>query len=109
MALDLDRDRWRSVNGTRGVSSLVMAHERPLPVPAGVVETLIRSSDPSGQLRLVENIELGQPVRLVAGPFAQTFGVLARLSSKERVEVLLNIMSGAIRINVDRDWIEPAS
>jgi len=107
--LDLDRDRWRSVNGTRGISSLVMALERPLPAPVGVVETLIMSSDGAGQLRFVENFEVGQRVRLVAGPFAQSLGILDRLSSTERVAVLLNIMSGAIRVSVARDWVEPAS
>jgi transcriptional antiterminator RfaH len=108
VALDLDQDPWRSVNGTRGVSSLIMAHERPVPVPVGVVETLIRSSDRSGQLRF-ENFEIGQTVRLVAGPFAQSLGVVARLSSKERVDVLLNIMSGAIRVSIAREGIEPAA
>ena len=33
VALDLSRDRWRSVNGTFGVSRLVMEGERPQPVP----------------------------------------------------------------------------
>lgn len=93
VALDLDRDRWRSVNGTRGVSSLVMAHEQPVPAPVGVVETLILSTANSGQIRFVEEYEIGQTIRLIAGPFAQSLGVLDRLSSKERVEVLLNIMS----------------
>jgi transcriptional antiterminator RfaH len=106
VALDLDRDRWRSVNGTRGVSSLVMAHDRPVPAPEGVVETLILSTDRSGQLRFVEEFEIGQTVRLTAGPFAQSLGVLDRLSSKERVDVLLNIMSGAIRVSVARDCLE---
>lgn len=108
VALDMDLDRWRSVNATRGVSSLMMAHDRPVPAPVGVVETLILSSYTAGQLRFVEAYEVGQAVRLVAGPFAQSLGVLERLSSKERVEVLLNIMSGAIRVSVARDWIEPA-
>ena len=31
--LDLNRDRWRSVNGTFGISTLVMAGELPCPVP----------------------------------------------------------------------------
>ena len=107
VALDLNIDRWRSVNGTRGVSALIIAHERRT-VPAGIVETLIHASDRAGQLRY-EDFEIGQAVRLVAGPFAQSLGVLTRLSSKERVEILLKIMSGAIRVSVARNSIEPAS
>src|SRR6266540_2569590 len=33
VALNLERDRWRSVNSTRGIASLFMAHDRPVPVP----------------------------------------------------------------------------
>ena len=41
LRLDLERAPWRSVNSTRGVSTLVMAHDRPIVVPEGVVETLL--------------------------------------------------------------------
>src|SRR5271154_6649955 len=41
--LDVDRQRWRSVNGTIGVVRLINDGERPLAVAPGVVETLIRS------------------------------------------------------------------
>src|SRR5712671_5217544 len=40
--LDLDRDRWLSVRSTVGVSHLITREAgRPVPVPAGIVETLI--------------------------------------------------------------------
>src|ERR1700680_564763 len=35
--LDLNRDRWRSVNGTFGISTLVMAGDLPCPGPAGLL------------------------------------------------------------------------
>src|SRR5271154_7081548 len=38
VALDLTHQRWHSVNGTFGVSRLVMRGDRPQPVPRGVVE-----------------------------------------------------------------------
>ena len=41
VALDLNRDQWRKVNSTFGVSRLVMRGEQPQPVPLGVVEALI--------------------------------------------------------------------
>ena len=41
--LDLTIHRWRSVNGTFGVNTLVMQGERPLPVPHGIVETMLAS------------------------------------------------------------------
>lgn len=109
VALNLGVDRWRSVNGTIGVASLITAQERPLPLPAGVVETLIMSSDAAGRLRFVPDMERGQKVRLVAGPFAQALGVLDYLDDRGRVEVLLEIMGGGIRVELPRTWIEPAA
>jgi Transcription termination factor nusG len=38
VVIDLKRQRWRSVNGTVGVASVVMQGDRPQPVPHGVVE-----------------------------------------------------------------------
>jgi transcriptional antiterminator RfaH len=31
--IDLTKHRWRSVNGTFGIASLIMAAEQPMPVP----------------------------------------------------------------------------
>src|SRR6266705_4067682 len=43
--LNLERDRWLSVRSTVGVSHLITQGEgRPIPVPAGIVETLIAQS-----------------------------------------------------------------
>ena len=39
--LDLERDRWLSVRSTVGVSRLFTQDGRPVPVPVGIVESLI--------------------------------------------------------------------
>ena len=42
VTLDLERDRWLSVRSTVGVSSLFTTQDgRPVPVPVGIVESLI--------------------------------------------------------------------
>ncbi|HMK91024.1 MAG TPA: transcription termination/antitermination NusG family protein [Methylocystis sp.] len=109
IALNPDRDRWRSVNGTPGVASLIMARNRPSPAPVGVVETLIASIDAQGRLHFTQSLHPGQRVRLVAGPFADALGVLDRLDSRGRIEVLLNIMGGDIRVTLRGEWVEPAA
>jgi transcription elongation factor/antiterminator RfaH len=105
--LDLGKDQWRSVNGTRGVSTLVMAHERPIVVPVGVVETLLDSSDEGGCLRFTSRLRAGQNVRLVAGPFAESLGVLESLDDHGRVQVLLAIMGGGVRVKLSEEWVQP--
>src|SRR5271156_1002856 len=69
--LDLSRDRWRCVNSTFGVASLIMGVEQPIPVPPGIVETLVAATENSGTIRLDCDLEIGQKVRILSGPFAE--------------------------------------
>jgi transcription antitermination factor NusG len=79
IGLDLSRHRWRSVNGTFGVSRLVMRGDEPDPVPHGVVEALIAAANTRGILQLASKLQVGGPVRLMAGPFAEQLAILEEL------------------------------
>ena len=105
--LDLSRHRWRSVNGTIGVASLIMGAEQPLPVPPGVVEALIASSE--GSQIGDHDLEIGQKVRVLSGPFAEALCQLVHLDEKGRVRVLLEIMGGQVPVQLDRWRIAPAA
>src|SRR3954470_17535690 len=106
--LDLERDRWRSVNGTYGVARLVMADGRPVPLPTGVVESLLDLRDANGVVRLDRDLAVGQRVEVIAGPFAQALGDLARLDGPGRVKVLLDIMGGRVPVSVPRASLRAA-
>ena len=108
VALDLGRDRWRAVNGTSGVRSLVMAAERPIPVPAGVVEALIAMQDPSGLINFASGLELGGRVRISAGPFADMVGELDRFDGSGRVQVLLGLLGAQVRVHARAEGLVPA-
>ena len=110
VALDLDRDRWRSVNGTFGVARLVqMAGDRPQPVPHGVVEALIALTDRQGVLRFDAGgrMVVGQKVRILAGAFAEQIGILQRLDDNGRVRLLLDIMGGEIGVTLPSAALVP--
>jgi len=108
VGLDLGRDRWRSVNGTFGVARLVMAGDRPVPVPTGIVEALRELVDEAGLIRLDGGLKLGQKIEVVAGPFAQALGELERLDGAGRVRVLLDIMGGKVPVLLDRAQLRAA-
>ena len=57
IVLDLTRHQWRSVNGTFGVSRLVMRGDQPHPAPRGVVEALIAAADARGILQLAGKLK----------------------------------------------------
>ena len=106
--LNVDTQRWRSINGTIGIARLLTDGERPLAVGLGIVETLILSSDQRGGLIFQPDLVVGERVRLVAGPFAEAFGVLERLDGAGRVQLMLDLIGGALRISAPRDLVAAA-
>jgi transcriptional antiterminator RfaH len=108
VALDLKRDRWRSINGTFGVCSLVMAGEAPAPVARGVVESLYASCDANGRLRAGGGLDIGDRVRVLTGPFADLVGYLVRIDGRERVQVLLRFLGGEVPVSIERTALVPA-
>ena len=108
LILDLSKDRWRSVNATFGVASLIMGAEQPMPVPSGVVEALVTSEN-SGLVRLDDDLEIGQRVRIVSGPFAEALCRLVHLDDRGRVRVLLELMGTEVTAQLDRARVAPAA
>lgn len=107
--LDVERDRWRSVNGTIGVRHLITDGERPTPVVPGVVETLLESCDPRGALVFQgEQMTAGETVRLSAGPLAGSLGVLQGLDGAGRVQLLLDLLGGRVKVTVEREMVAAA-
>jgi transcription elongation factor/antiterminator RfaH len=108
LILDLERDRWLSVRSTVGVSSLVTCEGRPIPVPIGVVESLIARSD--GNVTVIDHVIVeGQSVRILSGPFADFVGTLERLDDAGRVRVLLEMMGTAVPVALHRSALSPAA
>ena len=106
--LDLTRDRWRSVNGTYGVASLVMHGDAPARVPNGVVEALSESCDERGVIRWQPDLTPGQPVRILTGAFTDLVGELDRMNADGRVRVLLNLLGGWVPTLLSRECVVSA-
>lgn len=107
--MDVDRQRWRSINGTFGVSHLVSHGERPVPAPAGVIEDLIAASDERGVLLEGPWLEIGQQVRITHGPFVDQVAIIERFSNAEGVRVLLEIMGAQIAVEARREHLIAAA
>jgi transcription antitermination factor NusG len=106
--LDLASHRWRSVNSTIGVASLIMGAEQPTSVPPGIVEALVAASESSGVVRLDRDLEIGQRLRILSGPFAETLCRLVHLDDRGRVRVLLEFMGAEVAAQLDRSAVAPA-
>jgi len=107
--LDLSLHRWRAVNSTLGVASLIMGAEQPMPVPMGIVETLVTATEASGLVRLDRDLQIGEKVRIVSGPFADALCRLVHLDDRGRVRVLLEFMGTEVTAQLDRSCLVPAA
>ena len=103
--MDPLRARWRSINGTLGVRSLVANGASPLPIKPGIIETLIASTNDEGILEFIDPLQPGTIVRLRAGPFADELGVIERLDGAGRLVLLMSLMGGQVRAGVSRDMV----
>jgi len=108
VALDLSRDRWRSINSTVGVSHLIMEGEKPKPVQVGIVEGLMGVADAAGLVSLGPTLRIGENVRLVTGPFAGLVGELLTLDDAGRVRVLLDVLGNRITVRASKVGLVPA-
>jgi len=109
LILDLGRDRWLSVQSTVGVSCLYSCEDRPVPVPEGIVETLIENTDEANLALFTSGLTTGQSVRILSGPFANFVGRLERLDAAGRIRVLLDMMGTAVPVALRRSVICPAA
>jgi transcription elongation factor/antiterminator RfaH len=107
--LDLERDRWRSVLGTQGVSHLIMEGQRPKPAPPGVVEALSAAADGDGMINRPPEMRAGDVVRLQSGPFAGLVGKLLTLDDNGRVTVLMSFLGAPTVVRSTRMGLVPAA
>jgi transcriptional antiterminator RfaH len=102
-------DRWRSINGTRGVVRLISHSDVPSPVPGGVVEALQHRMQADGVMDWTTTLEVGDAVKVVGGPFADLVGTLERLDASGRVRVLLDLLGRSVSVMMSSQVIAPAS
>jgi transcriptional antiterminator RfaH len=110
VALDLGRDRWRVVNSTSGVCNVIGTHDEPLAVPDGIVEEIRAREGRDGliTLGLPAGVEPGSRVRLIDGIFADTKGVVERVTDNRRIAILLELLGRNVRVFVPAEAVQAA-
>ena len=70
---------------------------------------LIAAADARGILQLASKLQVGEPVRLMAGPFAEQLAILEELDDSGRVRVLLEILGRRVAISTGANNVLPLS
>jgi transcription elongation factor/antiterminator RfaH len=104
--LDIEREQWRSVNGTIGVARLVALGSRgspaPTPLPLGFIEQLRTLADVDAVVRFDEQFKAGDKVRIMSGPFADLCGTIECAPPGERVTILMQLLSESTKVSVSK-------
>ncbi|MEM9975518.1 MAG: transcriptional activator RfaH [Pseudomonadota bacterium] len=89
--------RWQAINATRGVAALVsIGSHLPTPVPAGIVAALAGRTG-AGAEGLAFSFAAGDPVRVIAGAFAETLAKIEAVGEGDRIFVIIDMMGRAVR------------
>jgi len=111
VGMDLEFAQWRSVNGARGVSHLLMSNGlKPAQVPCKVVDEL-KHQEISEEIVSVASLELfsrGDKVRICDGAFRDQVATFSTLDNMSRVHILLDFMGREIKATLPVCAVEAA-
>ncbi len=93
--MKLDDDSWYAVRNTPGVTGFVGGNQKPTPLSRREVERFlgVQKEEEKVKPRFKPEWEVGEQVRVVAGPFADFNGVIEDINiDQQKVVVLVNIV-----------------
>lgn len=91
---------------TRGVQTVVSFGSKPVPVDDAVISLIKSRIGKDGFVRFNDELNTGDRVMIVAGPFESLEGIFERsLNCNERIELLLSTVALKGRLVIERDYI----
>lgn len=107
--IDLAQQRWRAVNGTRGVTGLVMFGDTPIAIPQLVIDEIRSREDDTGFIRLnAPPFQPGQPMRIVEGPMTDTQALFEEIVDGNRAILLISLLGRLVRTRMPLHQVEAA-
>lgn len=95
--MDPQEQRWRSINGTFGVSHLLTDGTQPLAVADELINR-IRARESDGVITIkAPTFQPGQKLHILEGPFAELEGIFECADDMERVVLLLDLMGRMVK------------
>ena len=91
---------WKSINATRGISKVVTLDGKYRPVDMQVIEGIKCRCTKNGVLRDMDDIAVGDRVKIEKGPFAEFICDIEKISDEERAWVLMDILKQKVRTKV---------
>ncbi len=110
LKLDPKQERWRAIQSTFGVRSLVTFGSRLGTIPQSFIESLLTCEE-SGFVRdreAPEAFAAGDQVRINGGAFDEVVATVLLADAKDRLVVLFDFMRRRVRITLSPDQVARA-
>jgi transcription antitermination factor NusG len=79
----------------------------PISINNEVIDLIREQVEDDGFVRMVDELKLGDQVRVNSGPLQSVIGVFERkLKDKDRVRILLNAMNYQSHLLIDREMVD---
>ncbi len=92
MGTSIDPIPWKSVNGTRGVSKAVTLDGVYRSINTRIIEGLQQRCNENGIIQHLDDIALGDRVKIERGPFADFICTIDQIKDGRRAWVLINLL-----------------
>jgi transcriptional antiterminator RfaH len=105
--IDMEYQRWRSINGTRGVSYLLSMGECPSTVPNGIVEEIIARESDDRLIRIHEKTPYnsGEIIEITSGALIDQVGSFLRMDKQKRVVLLLELLGRNVEVRLPQETV----
>ncbi|MBP9829243.1 MAG: transcriptional activator RfaH [Proteobacteria bacterium] len=103
VGMDLECAQWRSVNGARGVSHLLMSNDlKPAQVPCRVIDELRAGEVRDGVVLVASLVGFvkGEKVRILDGAFSDQLAIFESMDDKSRAQLLLTFMGREMKMTL---------
>lgn len=98
---------WAAINSTRGIARLIVNNpHKPTPLPNPLMAGLRARCDASGLLLPPADLEVGDRIRILSGPFADLVTTIEELPGVQRIGVLIDLMGRQVKTSLPREQVE---
>ena len=100
VAVELDTIPWQKINSTLGVTRLISVDGKPKALPPDLVSALMLRCDKTGKILSSNQLEAGEKVQVLKGPFANFIAVVEKIDAAQRIWVLMDFMGQSTRVSI---------
>ena len=100
MGTSIEPIPWTSIKGTRGISKTVTLDGVYRPVKPRIIEGLQLRCNEDGVIQQLDEIALGDRVKIERGPFADFISTIDQIKDGRRAWVLIELLQQQARVEV---------